>query len=369
MLEVAEIIRRHGAAVRAALGGRLLPSQARVLRDLVACRTAACGGQRTQCTACAQQVYRYHSCRNRHCPKCGGDQTQRWLDRHRARLLPCLHYLVTVTLPSELRALAFHQQALVYGALMRSAAAALQTLAADPRYVGARVGAIAVLHTWTRALLYHPHVHLVVTAGGVSADRAQWIAPKNPAFLVPVHALSVIVRAKMCAALNRAGLLDQVPASVWKTSWVVHAQPAGNGERVLDYLARYLFRVAISNSRLERIDDDQVTFRYRDSRTQAIRRATLSGVEFLRRFLQHVLPRRCAKVRYYGLWSATRRADLDHARTLLEVERATATPARPPAPLITTPIATPVAPLVCPLCHAGTLTVIAILRPDRKVPP
>ena len=204
---------------------------------------------------------------------------------------------------------------------MRSAAAALQRLAADPRFVGAPVGCLAVLHTWTRALLYHPHVHLLVTAGGLSADRTQWIAPKHPAFLVPVQALSVIVRAKMCAALQRAGLLEQVPPAVWTTPWVVHAQPAGDGARVLDYLARYVFRVAISNSRLEQIDDDHVTFRYRDNRTQETRRATLTGVEFLRRFLQHVLPRGCAKVRYYGLWSATRRADLDHARTLLAAAR------------------------------------------------
>ncbi len=178
--------------------------------------------------------------------------------------MPCPHFLITVTLPSTLRALAFSHQALVYGALMRSAAAALQVLAADPRYVGAQVGCIAVLHTWTRALLYHPHVHLIVTAGGLSADRTQWIAPKNPAFLVPVLALSVIVRAKMCAALKHAGLLGQVPPAVWTTPWVVHAQPAGDGVRVLDYLARYLFRVAITNSRLEQIDDDHVTFRYRE---------------------------------------------------------------------------------------------------------
>jgi len=329
MLEVADIIRRHGAALRAALGDRLLPSQARALRDLAACRTAACGGQRTQCTACDRLVYRYHSCRNRHCPKCGGDQTARWLERHQARRLPCPHYLITVTLPSALRPLAFGHQSVVYGALMRCAAAALQTLAVDPRFVGASLGCIAVLHTWTRALLYLPHVHLIVTAGGLSADRTQWIAPKHPAFLVPVQALSVIVRAKMCAALKRAGLLAQVSPAVWTTPWVVHAQPAGDGARVLDYLARYLFRVAMSNSRLEQIDDDRVTFRYRDNRSQAIRRATLSGVEFLRRFLQHVLPRRCTKVRYYGLWSATRRADLDHARTLLEAQRAPATPARP----------------------------------------
>ncbi len=367
MLEVADIVRRHEAAVRAQLGTRLLPSQARALRDLVACRTAACGGQLTQCTACGEQVYRYHSCRNRHCPKCGGDQAARWLERHQARLLPCPHYLITVTLPAALRPVAFTHQTLVYGALMRSAAAALQALAADPRFVGTSVGCIAVLHTWTRALRYHPHVHLIVTAGGLSADRTHWIAATHPAFLVPVTAMSVLVRAKMCAALSQAALLTNVPPEVWATPWVVHAQPAGDGARVLDYLARYLFRVAISNSRLEQIDDDRVTFRYRDHRTQKTRHATVSGVEFLRRFLQHVLPRRCTKLRYYGLWSATRRADLDHARTLLDAAHATATADESPA----TPAATPggSAPIVCPLCHAGTLTLIAVLRPERKVPP
>jgi len=364
MLEVAEIIRRHGAAVRALLGERLLPSQARVLRDLVACRTAACGGQLTQCTACGRQVYRYHSCRNRHCPKCGGDQIAQWLDRHRAQLLPCRYYLVTVTLPSALRAVAFRHQAVVYGALMQTAAAALQALAADPRYVGASLGGIAVLHTWTRALLYHPHVHLLVTAGGLSADRARWVPPRHPAFLVPVRALSEIVRAKMCAALKRAGVLEQGSPPVWTTSWVVHATPAGNGEQVLDYMARYLFRVAISNSRLEQIANDQVTFRYRDNRTQGMRHATLSGVEFLRRLLRHVLPRGCTKVRYYGLWSRTRRRDLEHARQLLTASPSTPSPATPPRD----PTPLPLAPS-CPLCHAGTLILIAVLPRQPQIPP
>jgi hypothetical protein len=365
MLEVADIIRRHGTALRAALGTRLLPSQARALRDLVTCRTAACGGQLTQCTACQRQVYRYHSCRNRHCPKCGGDQTARWLERHRARLLPCPHYLITVTLPRQLRALAFAHQVTVYGALRRCAAAAVQHLAADPCYVGAgaQVGCLAVLHTWTRALLYHPHVHLIVTACGLSADGTRWIRPKNPAFLMPVRALSVIVPAKMCAALNRAGLLDQIPPAVWTTPWVVHVQPAGTGERVLEYLARYLFRVAICNSRLEQIDDHHVIFRYRDNRTQERRRATLSGVEFLRRFLQHVLPRRFTKVRYSGLWSRTRRADLDRAHQVLAII---------PLPSPVTPQAVPTVregEPSCPLCHAGTLIVIGILRRQPLVPP
>jgi hypothetical protein len=363
VLEVAEIIRCHAAALRARLGDRLLPSQLRALRDLVACRTAACGGQLTQCTACGRQVYRYHSCRNRHCPKCGGDQSARWLDRHRARLLPCPHYLITVTLPRELRPLAFAHQSLVYGALMRSAAAAVQRLAGDPRYLGAQVGCLAVLHTWTRALLYHPHVHLIVTAGGLSMDRGHWIRAKHPAFLVPVRALSIVVRGKMCAALKRAGLLAQVSPTVWTTPWVVHAQPAGTGERVLDYLARYLFRVAISNSRIDAIDDDHVTFRYRDNRTQAIRHATLSGVEFLRRFLQHVLPRGFTKVRYFGLWSRTRRRDLEHARQLLQASQ----PRTPPASSPTTTLHR--VPPVCPLCHAGTLFLVATLTPQGKPPP
>ena len=367
MLEVADIIRLHGAAYRAHVGDRLLPSQARVLRDLAACRTVYFGGQLTQCDRCERQVYRYHSCGNRHCPKCHGDQTERWLETKRAQLVPCPYYLVTFTLPQALRALAFGHQRALYGILMRSAAAALQRLAADPRYVGAQVGCLAVLHTWTRAMLYHPHVHLLVTAGGLSDDGTQWMTPKNPAFLVPVRALSVIFRAKVCAGLRRAGLLDQVPPAVWTTPWVVHAQQAGRGQQVLEYLGRYVFRIAIANSRLERIADGHVTFRYRDNRTQEERHVTLTGVEFLERFLQHVLPRGCAKVRYYGLWSAARRADRTHARDLLGA------PALPAPTTLTTSVAPSPSPSPtpppCPYCAHGHLILIAVIRPQRKVPP
>lgn len=364
MLAVAEIIRLHGAAFRAHVGDHLLPSQARVLRDLAACRTAYFGGHLTQCDHCDRQVVRYHSCGNRHCPTCHGPHTERWLETQRAQLLPCPYYLVTFTLPSQLRALAFAHQRVVYGVLMRSAAAALQRLAADPRYVGAQVGCLAVLHTWTRAMLYHPHVHLLVTAGGLSSDGMQWIAPKNPAFLVPVQALSIIFRAKVCAGLQRAGLLDQVTPSTWTTPWVVHTQPAGRGQRVLDYLGRYVFRIAIANSRLEQVTDDDVTFRYRDTRTQEVRRVTLPGVEFLQRFLQHVLPRGCAKVRYYGLWSAAHRADRTCARALLTALTLIAAPPSEPAR------ASSLGDLPrCPHCRVGTLIVIAVLRPWWTRPP
>ena len=365
MLTVAAIIRLHGAAYRAHVGDRVLPSQARVLRDLAACRTAYFGGHLTQCDHCERQVFRYHSCGNRHCPTCHRPHTERWLETQRAQLLPCPYYLVTCTLPRDLRALAFAHQRVVYGVLMRSAAAALQRLAADPRYVGARLGCLAVLHTWTRAMRYHPHVHLLVTAGGLSADGTQWIAPKHPAFLVPVQALSVIFRAKVCAGLQRAGLLDQVAPSTWTTPWVVHAQPAGRGQRVLDYLGRYVFRIAIANSRLEQVTDDDVTFRYRDNRTQTVRRVTLTGVEFLGRFLQHVLPRGCAKVRYYGLWSAAHRADRTRARTLLT---ALTVIAAPPGPEPTRASSLGDLPR-CPHCRVGTLIIIAVLRPWWSRPP
>jgi len=301
MLEVAETIRRHGAAYCARIGPSLAPSQRRVLRDLAACRTPACVGHIHQCDCCGRKVYANHSCGNRHCPKCHREQTARWPANQRARLLPCAYFLLTFTLPQELRALARTHPAQGYGLLMQSAAAALQKLALDPRYLGGRLGCLGVLPTWTRALLYHPHVHLLVTAGGLSGDGTQWLEPKHPAYLVPVEALAPIFRAKLCAGLKQVGLLAQVPPGVWEKRWVGHWQPAGSGPQVLDYLGRYVCRVAIRNSRLERLEAGQVTFRYRATRTQTLRRVTLSGVEFLRRFLQPVLPRGCTKVRSYGL--------------------------------------------------------------------
>src|SRR2546428_1657537 len=365
MLEVAAIIRLHGATYLARFADRILPSHRRALRDLEACRTPTMGGHVHQCDHCGRQVYAFHSCRNRHCPTCHRDQTDRWLTAQRARLLPCAYYLLTFTLPDALRPLARSHQKTVYGVLMKSAAAALLTLARDARYVGGRLGCLAVLHTWTRDLRYHPHVHLLVTAGGLSADGTAWVVPKYGNYLVPVHALSQIFRAKICAALNHADLLDQVPRAIWTKPWVVHCQHAGRGQKVLDYLSRYIFRVAIANSNLERIQDGSVAFRYRDNRTQHVRRVTLSGLEFLQRFLQHVLPRGCTKVRYYGIWSPTCRRQLDQARALLTVP--------PPAPTETASVPPPPPqrtadppPMRCPQCRTGILIRVGVLATQRQ---
>lgn len=224
---MADILRQHGAAYRA--GHVLLPSQQRALRDIQYCRTAHFGGHVTQCDHCGLLRYAYHSCRNRHCPKCHGEQADAWLERQQTHLLSSPHYLLTFTLPAELRSLAFGHQKLVYGALLQCAAAALLKLTQDPRWLGATPTILAVLHTWTRAMLYHPHVHLLVSAGGLSADRQRWLTPKNPAFLVPVRALSVIFRAKLREALRQHGLSDRASAAAWQKPWVVPAQHAGSG--------------------------------------------------------------------------------------------------------------------------------------------
>ena len=366
MLEVADIVRLHGAAYREQPGVFLSPAQKRALRDIAACRTPFFGGHVHQCDRCQEKVFSYHSCGNRTCPKCHQRQTDRWIEKQRGHLLPCSYFLVTFTLPGELRPLARSHPKTLYGLLMKAAADALQKLANDPRDLGARIGALAVLHTWTRAMLLHPHVHMLVTAGGLSSDGA-WIDSKHPRFLVPVQALSVIFHAKFCAGLKKAGLLGGLSPSLWKKKWVVHAKPAGRGEKVLDYLGRYVFRIAIANSRLESIDNGQVWFRYRDNRTQQIRHVTLPAHEFLERFLQHVLPRGVVKVRYYGIWSPSQRTQLERARTLLpDSPPAAASPVSAPFPQSDTGGQ---APRRCPSCQAGVLQLVQTVPSQRSHSP
>jgi hypothetical protein len=272
------------------------------------------------------------------------------------------------TLPAELRALAQAHHKVVYGLLMRAAAAALLTLAADPRYLGAGPGILAVLHTWTRALLYHPHVHMLVTAGGLRGPDRTWVPSRRAAFLVPGRALSRLFRAKVRAGLRRAGLLEHTPPAVWRHEWVVHVQHAGTGEKVLDYLARDVFRIALVNSRLERFEDGQVTFRYRDGRTGTIQRCTLDAVAFLGRFLQHVLPQGFAKVRHYGLFSPSRHALLAQAREQLLATSAAPFPAEGPIEPPAVPAHEGDPTPRCPACGIGVLHVVEILRPCGRSP-
>lgn len=268
MVELADIVRAVGPAYADAHAGRLLPSQRQALKNIVECRTPLLGGTVYRCDACAALEYRYHSCRNRHCPKCQADRAQHWLERVRSRLLPCDHYLLTFTLPSQLRPVARSHQRLVYAALLREAAAAVQTLAADRQWVRGTIGILAALHTWSRTLEYHRHAHLLVTAGGLTADGS-WITPAHPRFLMPGYALSQIFRAKLRDALRRAGLEREIDPKVWRRAWTVLLQQIGTGAQATLYLSRYIYRVARTNDRLEPFEHDRVTFRYTHARDEA----------------------------------------------------------------------------------------------------
>lgn len=366
MIEVADILRLHGPAYRQQYP--LLPSQQKALEDLVRCRTPALGGQLWQCDRhdCRYEQYSYHSCGNRHCPKCHRQQTERWLEKQRQQLLPCAYYFLTFTLPAPLRGLVYAHQKMLYALLLQSASAALQKLAWDPQYVGGQLAILAVLHTWRRDLLDHPHVHLLASAGGLSRDGQQWVHPKNSAFLVPGFALSKIFKGKFKAGVKKHQLLNQLPAAVWQQKWNVHLQHAGRGDKVLDYLGRYAFRIAISNSRLENFEHGQVTFGYRDNKTQQPKHLTLSAQEFIRRFLRHVLPKGFVKIRSYGLWNAHHRDQLQKARTLLASENPQAS--LNPAPVQkTSPVLLPAS--LCPHCKVGHLVLVASLLPQRTRAP
>lgn len=365
MIEVADIFRLHWAEYQQQ--HPVSPTQRKVVADLLGCRTPALGGQVWQCDHCGRLRYSYHSCKNRSCPKCHGQQTQAWLEQARARLLPCAYYLLTFTLPEPCRALAHSHPKAIYSLLLSCAAAALQKLAWDPRYVGAQLGMLAVLHTWTRALLYHPHAHLLVTAGGLAQDRPAWVQPRNAAFLVPGFALSKIFRGKFRHGLDKLGLLQQVPADLWNQNWVVHCRHAGSGAKALEYLARYVFRTAIVHSRLERFENGQVTFRYRDNRTQELKHLTLPAHQFMRRFLWHVLPKGFVKVRAYGLGSPRCPDKLQQARRGLNATAPHSSQPAPPQPRADSP-PLPLS-MPCPYCEIGLLRSIQLLRPQRIRPP
>jgi len=249
-LTLGEIVRRYGAEYLQKYGEAILPSHRQVLRAIARCRTEALGGQVYRCPACGTCDYKYHSCRNRHCPQCQHLQTQAWLENQAHRLLPTRYCLLTCTLPAGLRAVTQAHQKLIYNLLFRVTAAAAQALARDPRYIGGQLGMISILHTWSRTPAFHPHIHYLVPAGGLDPDGV-WRPARWANYLFPVKALSKLVRGMFRQALRQAGLERQVPAQVWRQAWVVHCKFVGDGQAVLKYLAPYVFHVAISNRHLQ----------------------------------------------------------------------------------------------------------------------
>jgi hypothetical protein len=326
-LEVADLVRAAGQAFIERSRQWISWKHIKVLLAIVRCRTAALGGHLDECTRCGHRAISYNSCRNRHCPKCQASARDRWLEKRRRELLPTPYVHVVFTLPRPLAPLALQNKKVVYDLLFRTSAETLLEVARDPKHLGAEIGFFSVLHTWSQKLELHPHVHCVVPAGGLSADRTRWIKPRY-AFFLPVKVLSRVFRGKFVAALKRAfqdGQLsfygDLRPLAQPKTfdawlrplfrkDWVVYAKrPFGGPEYVLRYLGRYTHRVAISNHRLVSFVNQKVTFRWRDSAHKNEQRLmTLSLDEFLRRFLLHLLPDSFVRIRNFGFLANRRRS-------------------------------------------------------------
>jgi hypothetical protein len=287
------------------------------------------------------------------------------LEKQRDLLLPVPYFLVTFTLPAGLREVAYRHQQVIYDLLFRTSAEALQQLALDPRFVGGRIGLVGVLQTWTRDLRYHPHVHFLVPGGGLAPDGETWRRARNH-FFVHVKPLACLFRAKFRDALCKTELFAQVAPVTWLQDWVVDCRPVGSGETALKYLAPYVFRVALSNRRIVKLENDQVTFTYKDSDSGKTKHCTLSAEAFLRRFLQHVLPKGFVKIRYYGILASGHRPLLTQARTLL----CTGAPAVPtPASLSHPPtLPAPAQTVTCPKCGQPMQWRYA-LSPHSRAPP
>jgi len=395
-LEVADIFRNHGPAWRRAQAGHLSLGQLKVMSAIERCRSRELGGHVLRCQACEHTQIAYNSCRNRHCPKCQGSAARRWLDERQADLLPVDYYHLVFTLPAPISDIAYTNKSVLYGLLFQAAAETLLTIAADPKHLGARIGVTLVLHTWGSAMTHHPHVHGIVTGGGLSPDGEHWIACR-PGFFLPVRVLSRLFRRlflEKLAAAHQAGqlqffgehqgLADAQTFSDWikplrHGEWVVYAKrPFAGPAAVLAYLSRYTHRVAIANSRLIALDDRGVTFRWKDYRAKGRTRyksMTLAPEEFMRRFLLHVLPSGFHRIRHYGLLAnAGRKAHLARARELLSGENTQRLPQTKaqgldagetdPAP------ACDHTPFICPKCSAPMFIIDVFARGQHpRAPP
>jgi hypothetical protein len=291
----------------------------KVIDAIIACRTEACGIALYQCEKCAESHQLYRSCGNRHCPTCQYHKTQQWLEKQIQRQLPGHHFLITFTVPEPLRHFMRQNQRLAYSALFKASSDAIKKLALDRNHIGADIpGFFGVLHTWGRTLQYHPHIHYIVAGGALASTDGLW-HPSRIDFFLPVKALSQIFRAKFRDEMIKAGHFDQIPAEVWQIDWNVNCQAVSSSEASLKYLAPYVFKVAISNSRIVKVQDRTVLIRYRKPHSERSRILPLEVMEFIRRFLQHVLPTGFMKIRYYGCMNPNCAVSLDRIRGLIEI--------------------------------------------------
>ena len=314
-----ELLVRHGPAYLKRFSPSMPARQREVLERILPCRTPALGGQLFACPDCGARHYRYHSCNDRHCPLCGQSDADDWRLQQSRLLLPTAYFLVTFTVPELLRDWIRSHPKVGYDLLFQTSAQALQDLAANPKHLGGALAMLGILHTWSRTLLYHPHIHYLVPGGGLSPDQRQWM-PANEKFLLPVFALSDHFRHLFYQALQKhhPNLLSSLPGKIWEQRWVTHTRAVGSGQEALQYLSRYVFKTATGNRRLDLLPDGRVRWPYRDSATAQAAHQVLTPEELLRRFLQHVLPSGYHRVRLFGWFHPASRKKLNRVRALLK---------------------------------------------------
>jgi hypothetical protein len=315
---IAEIFREHGPRYLETFGEKIPAQHRKVIEAIIACRTEACGITVYGCGQCEQATVVFRSCGNRHCPTCQNHKTRQWLEKQLDRELSGHHFMVTFTVPEQLRRFMRSHQRTAYNALFSTSSSALKKLAADDEFVGGDTpGFFGVLHTWGRQLDYHPHLHYIIPGGAFDKKSGHWHSSR-PDLYVPVAALSKIFKAKFRDEMKKANLYNQINPIVWKLDWNVNCQAVGNSEGSLKYLAPYVFKVAISDSRIVRVENRQIIFRCKKPKSSRWRTISLEAMEFIRRYLQHVLPKGFMKIRYYGFLGSGSSATLDDIRAAIE---------------------------------------------------
>ena len=349
---LSRVLRAHWPSYRARFADQIPAVHRAAVRAIVRCRTPALGGSRYRC-ACGEQHFAYHSCGHRACPQCGHADALLWLEKQRTRLLPVPYFLVTFTVPEQLRAVIRSHQKIFYHLLFTHSSGALLDVALSK--LGLQLGLLGVLHTWSRQLLFHPHVHFVVPGGGMTPDGLRWQRIQDPQFLLATRVLAARFRNRLRQhlELHHNDLLRKLPAAAWRQRWVVDVRPVGSGQSALKYLAAYVYRTALGRQRIVRAQDGKVTFTHRAAGDGSTRLCTVRAPEFLRRFLQHVLPRGFQRVRYYGWLSPAAKRRWQRLQTLLDWRPAELQPP-PPRP-----------PWLCPHCGEP----MRLVGPLARAPP
>jgi len=362
-MEIADIFHQYFDKYLTKFGDKIPSNHLKTASDIMTCRTRVKGGEVHYCVNCKTFHYSYHSCKNRHCPKCGSKDSEKWIEKQKEKLLPVKYFMVTFTVPQELRFITRSNQKLFYSILFQAASEALKALLFDPKYAGGESGFTAILHTWTRKLIYHPHLHFIVQGGAFDVERNVW--NKINYKTIPVKNLSRKFREKFCFLLKKKNpeIFNTIPQKFWKSGFNTHSEPVGNGESTLKYLANYVYKTAISNNRLVSLEKGKVTFSYKDSKTNETKFERIPVFEFMRRFLQHTLPKRFQRIRHFGFLSSGAKQKFKQICSYFNFTPENRTGVKPESEKLKARDK-----FICPKCHKKMKHYHTIERGDRAPP-